>query len=142
VDLEVGGSELNIIGCQSHPTFPRSHRAMTEPDCKLCRGIRWVCEEHPDQPWGHDGCRGAGMPCPLCTTRPAGRTSHQRRYGASRPPSTGSTAERRGGGGLPSARSLRLFQQRLALAERPRWCAWAARPGFACGPCRDAAADL
>jgi len=19
-----------------------------------------VCEEHPDKPWGHDGCRGAG----------------------------------------------------------------------------------
>jgi len=39
---------------------------MTEPDCKLCRGVRWVCEEHPGQPMGHDGCRGAGVPCPLC----------------------------------------------------------------------------
>jgi hypothetical protein len=43
---------------------------MTEPACKLCRGERWVCEEHPDQPMGHDGCRGAGVPCPLCN--PAG----------------------------------------------------------------------
>lgn len=21
----------------------------------------WVCEEHPEKPFGHDGCRGAGM---------------------------------------------------------------------------------
>jgi hypothetical protein len=39
---------------------------MTEPDCKLCRGQRWVCEEHPDRPWGHEDCDGAGMPCPMC----------------------------------------------------------------------------
>jgi hypothetical protein len=24
----------------------------------------WVCEDHPDQPHGHDGCDGAGEPCP------------------------------------------------------------------------------
>jgi hypothetical protein len=28
------------------------------------RVIRWVCEEHPDQPMGHDGCDGAAMPDP------------------------------------------------------------------------------
>ncbi len=22
----------------------------------------WVCEQHPDQPWPHDGCDGPGMP--------------------------------------------------------------------------------
>lgn len=27
-----------------------------------------VCENHPDEPWEHDGCGGAGMPCndPAC----------------------------------------------------------------------------
>jgi hypothetical protein len=43
---------------------------MTEPDCTLCRDERWICEEHPDQPMRHDGCRGAGVPCPDCN--PAG----------------------------------------------------------------------
>jgi hypothetical protein len=38
----------------------RPHRAMTDSDCSLCRGERWVCEEHPGQPWGHVGCKGAG----------------------------------------------------------------------------------
>jgi hypothetical protein len=43
---------------------------MTDPDCSLCRGVRWVCEEHSSQPWGHVGCKGAGVPCPACN--PAG----------------------------------------------------------------------
>ena len=30
----------------------------------------WVCEEHTEQPEGHDGCDGIGMPCPIC--QPAG----------------------------------------------------------------------
>jgi hypothetical protein len=34
--------------------------------CALCLDVRWVCEEHPDKPMGHDGCRGAGDPCPTC----------------------------------------------------------------------------
>jgi hypothetical protein len=34
--------------------------------CKLCRDRRWICEAHPDQPMDHDGCGGAGMPCPMC----------------------------------------------------------------------------
>jgi hypothetical protein len=25
---------------------------------------RWVCEDHPDRPTGHDGCDGAGSQCP------------------------------------------------------------------------------
>jgi len=29
-------------------------------DCRCERG--WICEEHDDQPWPHDGCF-AGMPC-------------------------------------------------------------------------------
>jgi hypothetical protein len=38
--------------------------------CEECRDARWVCESHPDRPWG-DGkgacaCGAAGMPCPKC----------------------------------------------------------------------------
>jgi hypothetical protein len=45
--------------------------AMTEPDCPLCRDERWICEQHPDQPMGHDGSRGAGVPCPVWGLRRA-----------------------------------------------------------------------
>jgi hypothetical protein len=36
-----------------------------KPDCPVCQGIGWVCENHPDKPWdGEKGCIcGAGMPC-------------------------------------------------------------------------------
>lgn len=33
-------------------------------ECTRCHGVAWVCEEHPDKPMFHDGCGGAGMPCP------------------------------------------------------------------------------
>jgi hypothetical protein len=56
---------------------------MTEPDCKLCGGERWICEEHPEQPMGHDECMGAGMPCPR---------AGQHHCEGSKPPSTASTA--------------------------------------------------
>ena len=37
---------------------------ITAPDpCPLCNGSRWLYEDHPDQPWEHDGCGGAGAPC-------------------------------------------------------------------------------
>jgi len=29
-------------------------------NCGTCAGMGWVCEEHPDRPWEHDGCGGAG----------------------------------------------------------------------------------
>lgn len=37
--------------------------------CLAYEGTRWVCENHPDQPW--DGphacaCGAAGAPCPRC----------------------------------------------------------------------------
>src|SRR5258708_5572860 len=41
---------------------------MAAPGCAVCREARWVCEVHPERPWGSvDGCRcGApGMPCEL-----------------------------------------------------------------------------
>jgi hypothetical protein len=35
--------------------------------CPRCQGAGWVCENHPDRPWGHDhDCSRAGMPCPDC----------------------------------------------------------------------------
>jgi hypothetical protein len=32
----------------------------------------WVCEDHTDQPWEHDACRGAGVECcnPDCRKDP------------------------------------------------------------------------
>jgi len=36
-----------------------------DPDCRLCLGIGWVCENHPKRAWAEVlGCQcGAGMPC-------------------------------------------------------------------------------
>ena len=33
--------------------------------CAICKGIGWVCENHPDKAWDKQlGCEcGAGMPC-------------------------------------------------------------------------------
>jgi hypothetical protein len=34
--------------------------------CAMCAGSKepgWLCEEHPDKPWEHHGCGGAGMKC-------------------------------------------------------------------------------
>ena len=35
------------------------------PECKICNGEGWVCEDHPQKAWDYgDGCcSGAGMPC-------------------------------------------------------------------------------
>ena len=35
--------------------------------CHRCQDARWVCENHPDNPWGAghgECCGGAGVPCP------------------------------------------------------------------------------
>ena len=42
-------------------------------DCSVCRGSAepgWTCEDHPDRPWRHSGCRGACAPC-VCNPRGA-----------------------------------------------------------------------
>jgi hypothetical protein len=31
--------------------------------CPTCRGARWVCEDNASEPWPHEGCGGAGVPC-------------------------------------------------------------------------------
>jgi hypothetical protein len=38
---------------------------MTDKNCRICFGLGWVCENHPDMVWDKDlGCEcGAGMPC-------------------------------------------------------------------------------
>lgn len=40
--------------------------------CEICLGELWVCENHPEMPWGEgeECCGGAGMPCPCNTERP------------------------------------------------------------------------
>ena len=42
-------------------------------DCPKCSGSAepgWTCEDHPNKPWRHSGCRGAGAPC-VCNPRGA-----------------------------------------------------------------------
>ena len=37
--------------------------------CLVCKDTGWICENHPDQPFGGPHacrCGGAGMPCPKC----------------------------------------------------------------------------
>ena len=35
------------------------------PNCPICKGLGWVCENHPELPWSDEtGCQcGAGMTC-------------------------------------------------------------------------------
>jgi hypothetical protein len=49
------------------------HEAIARADpvmkCALCEDGGWVCENHPERPWGGSHacqCGGAGMPCPEC----------------------------------------------------------------------------
>ena len=46
--------------------------ATNDPECNICSGEGWVCENHSDKAWGHgDGCcGGAGMPCKCNTSNP------------------------------------------------------------------------
>lgn len=50
--------------------FAEAEREVLQPSCPRCGRERWICEEHPEQPWPHDNCAGPGIPCPLCN--PAG----------------------------------------------------------------------
>jgi hypothetical protein len=38
---------------------------MIDPECPICFGLGWVCENHPKRVWDEQkGCQcGAGMPC-------------------------------------------------------------------------------
>lgn len=44
---------------------------MSKKLCENCDGQGWVCENHPDRPWGGAShavceCGGAGAPCERC----------------------------------------------------------------------------
>jgi hypothetical protein len=45
-------------------------RAKKPTKCSCLNG--WVCEDHPNQPWGHRGCQAAGELCtnPQCNKDP------------------------------------------------------------------------
>jgi hypothetical protein len=47
------------------PVRSKGFRGMINPDCPVCFGLGWVCENHPQRAWSEDvGCQcGAGMPC-------------------------------------------------------------------------------
>jgi hypothetical protein len=34
--------------------------------CARCKGVRFICEDHPWLPFPHDACAGPGEPCPEC----------------------------------------------------------------------------
>ena len=52
-------SVLQCVNGASSPARGYDRHAMA---CQCDRGF--VCEDHPDWPDGHDGCRAAGMGCP------------------------------------------------------------------------------
>jgi hypothetical protein len=82
--------------------------------CPVCRGERWVCENHRDKPWNASGCEcGAGAPCPACNQRARGETP-------SLPPDfeTGTLARHREWM-LPVAGGLGF-----ALVAFILWCLW------------------
>jgi len=57
------------------PTFEES-LGPVDSACPTCGGEGWVCENHPNEPWGEgDGCcGGAGMPCPTCRRKDGPRS--------------------------------------------------------------------
>jgi len=44
----------------------RRFRDVELETCPRCVGEMWVCDQHPWEPWPHDGCAGPGVPCPIC----------------------------------------------------------------------------
>jgi hypothetical protein len=39
--------------------------------CPICKGMGWVCENHPDKSWPEECSCGAGEPC-VCNTHGEG----------------------------------------------------------------------
>ena len=51
----------------------RRDNGLMDAECAICKGARWVCEDHIDKPWSGASdapdachCGGAGAPCPAC----------------------------------------------------------------------------
>jgi len=42
------------------------HHRNPPSECPLCRGSRFVCENHPRLSWPDECSCGAGQPCPTC----------------------------------------------------------------------------
>ena len=57
-----------------HQSLRDSVEIVAKGRCPNCNGCEWVCEFHPDKPWGDQPnsgpnachCGGAGKPCPEC----------------------------------------------------------------------------
>ena len=47
---------------------------MTDKNCPICFGMRWICENHPDKAWDEKlGCMcGAGISCECNSVDQAG----------------------------------------------------------------------
>lgn len=56
------------------PCPAKHHKESKLIKCENCQGLRWVCENHKDQPWDEllsGGCEcGAGEPCNICNYSP------------------------------------------------------------------------
>jgi hypothetical protein len=52
--------------------FPRRAENGMSVECQICGGVRWVCENHRDKPWGDASDRrgachcGSKLSCPAC----------------------------------------------------------------------------
>ena len=42
---------------------------LIDPDCQICFGLGWVCENHPFQAWDEKGCQ-CGAACHANVSRP------------------------------------------------------------------------
>jgi hypothetical protein len=47
-----------------------AHLMKPEEVCYCVNG--WICEQHREQGWSHDGCGSPGMPCPRCRPHTTG----------------------------------------------------------------------
>lgn len=53
------------------------------PDCEICGGDGWVCEDHKNEPMSHwiynkGECGGAGMPCTCSANHPDNWIDHDK----------------------------------------------------------------
>jgi hypothetical protein len=87
-----GGKSSDLAGAHTPSTAARrrpADQAMTATaKCPVCDDTGWVCEAHPDPPWGFfsdraDACQcgGAGMPCTACNPSDAEQPPDMSRTG-------------------------------------------------------------
>ena len=64
--LHASNPGRGTLGTAAGWALPSGKHARSDlnPNCKICHGIGWVCENHPDKVWSEKGCQcGPGMPC-------------------------------------------------------------------------------